>query len=51
MACGCMKNSGWVYVAEDGTRTTYRTEVEAMAHYYRADGTGTVEPVQVPANA
>lgn len=49
MACGCMKNKGWVYIDAEGNRFERRTEVEAMALYYRADGVGTVEPIQVPA--
>lgn len=45
--CGCMGNTvGWVYIAEDGTRTQRRTEVEAMALYYQNDSRGTVEPVK-----
>lgn len=44
--CNCNKNiSGWTYTTPDGANTyTYRTEIEAMAHYYRMDGQGTVEP-------
>jgi hypothetical protein len=50
--CGCTGIKGWVYVSADGAnRYEYRTEVEAMAHYYRADGQGTVEPVKAPVNA
>lgn len=46
MACGCQgaSNSGYVYVATDGAKTTYRTEMEAKAAKVRAGGVGTVKP-------
>jgi hypothetical protein len=50
MACGCKGGvKAWTYTAEDGTVTTKRTEVEALAMKIRAGGSGEVAPSNVPA--
>jgi hypothetical protein len=47
MPCNCAKNKNgatkWVFVAADGARKVFNTEVEAKAAKIRAGG-GTVQP-------
>jgi hypothetical protein len=41
--CGGNTNNGWNYVAPNGSATTYKTEVEALAAKVRAGGVGEVK--------
>lgn len=48
MPCNCGKKAvtKFVYVAPNGAKTTYETEVQAKAAMIRAGGTGQVQPAK-----